>query len=51
MCFSAKNKPSPCISLQIDGEALAEVIGVIIDNKLSWKDHISFVCRKVARGT
>ena len=42
MCFSAKNKPSPCISLQIDGEALAEVnkskfLGVIIDNKLSWK--------------
>ena len=25
MYFSAKNKPSPCISLQIDGEALAEV--------------------------
>ena len=55
MCFSAKNKPSPCISLQIDGEALAEVnkskfLGVIIDNKLSWKDHISLVCRKVARG-
>ena len=23
---------------------------MIIDNKLSWKDHISFVCRKVARG-
>ena len=55
MCFSAKNKPSPCISLQIDGEALAEVnkskvLGVIIDNKFSWKDYISFVCRKVARG-
>ena len=55
MCFSAKNKPSPCISLQMDGEALVEVnkskfLGVIIDNKLSWKDHISFVCRKVTRG-
>ena len=55
MCFSAKNKPSPCISLQIGGEALAEVnkskfLGVIIDNKLSWKDHISFVCRNVSRG-
>ena len=23
---------------------------MITDNKLSWKDHISFVCRKVARG-
>ena len=55
MCFSAKNKSHPGISLQIDGEAIAEVnkskfLGVVIDNKLSWKDHISFVCRKVARG-
>ena len=54
MCFSAKNKSSPWIS-QIDGEATAEVtkwkfLGVIIDNKMSWKDHISFVCREVARG-
>ena len=23
---------------------------MIIDNKLSWKDHLLFVCRKVARG-
>ena len=55
MCFSVKNKPSPCISLQIDGEALAEVNKskfpcVIIVNKLSWKDQISFVCRNSARG-
>ena len=55
MCFSAKNKTTPYISLQIDGEAIAEVfkskfLGVIIDNKLSWKDHISFVCSKIARG-
>ena len=55
MCFSAKYKSRPGISLQIDGEAIAEVnkskfLGVVIDNKLSWKDHISFVCRKVARG-
>ena len=55
MCFSAKNKSRPGISLQIDGEAIPEVnkskfLGVIIDNKLSWKDNISFVCRKVVRG-
>ena len=55
MCFSAKNKTTPCISLQIAGEAIAEVfkptfLGVIYDNKLSWKNHMSFVCRKVARG-
>ena len=55
MCFSAKTRATPRISLQIDGETIAEVfkskfLGVIIDNKLSWKDHISFVCRKVAHG-
>ena len=53
MCFSAKTSLS--ISLQTDGEAIAEVnkskfLCVIIGNKLSWKDHISFVCRKVTRG-
>ena len=45
MCFSAKNKPSPCIYLQIDGEALAEVnkskfLCVIIDNKLLERSYI-----------
>ena len=54
-CFSAKNQTTLCIPLHIDGEAVAQVfkskfLGVIIDNKLSWKDHISLVCRKVARG-
>ena len=55
MCFSAKNKTTPCISPHINGETIAEVnkskfLGVIIDNKLSWKDHISFVCKMIARG-
>ena len=50
MCFSAENKSRPGIYLQIDGEAIAEVnkskfLGVVIDNKFSWKDHVSFVCR------
>ena len=36
MCFSAKNKTTQCIPLQIDGDAIAEVfkskfLGVIID--------------------
>ena len=43
------------ISLNIDGQDIAEVtsskfVGVIIDDKLNWRDHVSFVCRKVARG-
>ena len=25
-------------------------LGVIIINKLSWKDHVSFLCRNIARG-
>ena len=55
MCFSGKSKSRPGISLQMDGEAIAEdnklkFLGVVIDNKLSWEDHISFVCRKIARG-
>ena len=54
--FQQKNKVKPDISLKIDGEIIAEVtsskfFGVIIDNKLNWKDHVSFVCRKVARGS
>ena len=55
MCFSAKNKSSLCIYLQIDGEAIAEInkskfLGMIIGNKWCRKDHKSFVGRKVARG-
>ena len=54
MCFSAENKSRPCRSLQMDWEAIAEdykskFLGAFIDNKLSWKNHISFVRIKVAR--
>ena len=50
-----QNKIKPDVSLNIDGQDIAEVtsstfLGVIIDNKLNWRDHVSFVCRKVARG-
>ena len=54
--FSKKtNKVNPDISLKIDGVIIAEVtswkfLGTIIDVKLNWKDHESFVCKKVARG-
>ena len=50
MCFAAKNEASLCM----DGEAIVEVdksklLDVIIDDNLSWKYHISFMGRKVAR--
>ena len=55
MFYNKKNKIKPDISLNIDGKDIVEVtsskfLGVIIDNKLNWRDHVSFVCRKVARG-
>ena len=56
MIFSSKNKPHPNICINIDGETINETaktkfLGVIIDNKLSWKDHILYISGKLARGT
>ena len=53
MFFSKKVKPG--ISLKINGEINGEVTSskflcVIIDGKLNWKNHVSFVCRKYALG-
>ena len=47
MCFSAKNKSSPCISLKTDGEAIAEVnksklMSAVVNNKQ--KSSESFNC-------
>ena len=43
------------VKLLIDGEAIDEVqkikfLGIIIDNKLSWKYHIDHISGKIARG-
>ena len=56
MIFSSKNKPNPNVCINIDGETIYETaktkfLGVIIDNKLSWKDHILYISGKLARGT
>ena len=56
MIFSSKNKPQPNMNINIDGEVINETSktkfrGVIIDNKLSWKDHILYISGKLARGT
>ena len=58
MIFSKKRTPnfsSPKINLKIDGEILSEVdktkfLGVIIDNKLNWNEHVNYICGKIARG-
>ena len=41
--------------LQIEGQLIMEVhemkfLGVIIDNKLSWKPHVRYICTKCAKG-
>ena len=55
MVFSKRKTPINELRLHIDGEAINEVdktkfLGVIIDNKLNWKDYISYICGKKTRG-
>ena len=56
MIFSSKNKPHPNVYINIDGETINDTgktkfLGVIIDDKLSWKDHILYILGKLTRGT
>ena len=55
MLFSNTKDIKPNITIGINGQPITCVtktkfLGVIIDNKLSWKEHISYVCGKVAKG-
>ena len=55
MVFTKRKTPKFELKLQIDGEDIKEVhktkfLGVIIDNKLTWKEHISYICGKISRG-
>ena len=55
MVFTNKNKRLDELNILIDGNKIEEVrktkfLGVIIDNKLSWKDHVAHVVGKVSRG-
>ena len=55
MLFTKKRKDIPCISINIDGQPIDEVestrfLGVHIDNRLTWKKHISYISGKVSRG-
>ena len=48
-------KDSLNVKLTIDGELINEVdktkfLGILIDNKLMWKQHIAYVSGKIARG-
>ena len=52
--FFKKKKPHRPIKLLINNQAIGEVnntkfLGVIIDKKINWKDHINYVAGKVSR--
>ena len=55
MLFSNKKIIQPNVTIEINGQPITCVtktkfLGVIIDNKLTWKEHISYICGKVAKG-
>ena len=55
MLFSNKKRRHCDLNIKIDKTKIEEVkktkfLGVIIDNKLTWKDHVAHVASKVSRG-
>ena len=55
MLFSNKKTIQPNVTIEINGQPLTcetktKFLCVIIDNKLTWKEHISYICDKVAKG-
>ena len=55
MVFSNKNASKPDLQISIDGHSIDETdhtkfLGVIIDSKLNWTNHISYITGKIARG-
>ena len=55
MLLSKQNVIQPNVTIEINGQPITCVtktkfLGVIIDNKLTWKEHISYICGKVAKG-
>ena len=57
MLFSNINRSQlqPSIQIEIDNQKIiyttkTKFVGVVIDHKLNWKDHISYISGKIARG-
>ena len=55
MLFSNKNVIQPNVTIEINGQPIkcvtkTKFLGVIIDNKLTWREHISYICGNVAKG-
>ena len=55
MVFTNKKSRTANLKNSIDNQIINEVcqtkfLGVIIDNELTWKNHISYICGKISRG-
>ena len=53
--FTNKNASKPILNISIDVHKIDETdhtkfLGVVIDNKLTWKNHISYITGKIAKG-
>ena len=56
MIFRPKGKKEICPTIHINGSSIQEVddakfLGIIIDNKLNWIEHIKCISRKIAKDT
>ena len=54
--FTNKNASKPILNISIDEHRIDETdhtkfLGVVIDSKLTWKNHISYITGKIAKGT
>ena len=55
MVFTNKKSRTANLKISIDNQIIDEVcqtkfLGVIIDNKLTWKNHILYICWKISHG-
>ena len=55
MLFTNKRSDYTTLTLKIDNKEISMVkktkfLGVYIDDKLNWKDHILYISSKIARG-
>ena len=53
--FTNKNASKPIVNISIDGHKIDETghtkfLEVVIDSKLTWKNHISYITGKIAKG-
>ena len=53
--FSGGKRPPNALDIKIDNQEISRVLktkflGVVVDCKLSWKEHIAYITGKIARG-